>query len=44
MSDTVVERKGFGTRMKNSFTGIFFGIIMVIIGIVVLVINERSNE
>jgi len=43
MSDTVVERKGFGTRMKNSFTGIFFGIIMVIIGIVVLVINERSN-
>ncbi len=43
MSDTVVEKKGFGTRMKNSFSGIIGGIIFVIIGIVVLVMNERSN-
>ncbi len=43
MSDTVVEKKGFGTRMKNSFSGIFGGIIIIIIGIVVLIFNERSN-
>ena len=43
MSDTVVERKGFGTRMKNSFGGIISGIIFIIIGILVLVFNESSN-
>lgn len=43
MSDTVVEKKGFGTRMKNSLSGIIGGIIFVIIGIVILVINERGN-
>ena len=43
MSDTVVEKKGFGTRMKNSFSGIIGGIIFVIIGIILLVFNERSN-
>lgn len=43
MSDTVVEKKGFGTRMKNSFSGIVGGIVFVIIGIVVLIFNEKSN-
>ena len=39
MNDTVVEKKGFGTIMKNSFSGIVGGIIFVIIGIVVLIFN-----
>ena len=43
MSDTVVEKKGFGTRMKNSFSGILTGILLVIIGIGVLIWNEKSN-
>ncbi len=43
MSDTVVEKKGFGTRMKNSFSGILTGLLFVIIGIGVLIWNERSN-
>ncbi len=43
MNDSVTVKKGFGTRMKNSVSGIFGGIILVIIGIVVLVINERNN-
>ena len=43
MSDSVTVKKGFGTRMKNSVSGIFGGIILILIGIVVLVINERRN-
>ena len=43
MSDTIVERKGFGTRMKNSFSGVFGGIIILLIGIGILVFNERNN-
>ena len=43
MSDTIVERKGFGTRMKNSFSGIIGGIIILLIGIGVLIFNERNS-
>lgn len=43
MSDSVVVKKGFGTRMKNGFSGILGGIILVLIGIGVLIWNERSN-
>lgn len=43
MSDTIVEKKGFGTRMKNGFSGILTGILFVLIGIGVLVWNEKSN-
>ena len=43
MSDTIVERKGFGTRMKNSFSGVFGGIIILLIGIGILIFNERNN-
>lgn len=43
MNDTVTIKKGFGTRMKNSFAGIIGGIILIIVGICVLVWNERNN-
>ncbi len=43
MADTYVEKKGFLTNMKNSITGVFAGIILVIIGIGVLIYNERQN-
>lgn len=43
MNDSVVVKKGFGTRMKNGFSGILGGIILVLIGIGVLIWNERSN-
>ena len=43
MADTYVEKKGFFTNMKNSITGVFAGIILVIIGIGVLIYNERQN-
>ena len=43
MSDTVVETKGFGTKMKNAFGGIIGGILMFIGGIGLLIYNERQN-
>ena len=43
MNDSVTVKKGFGTRMKNAFSGIVGGIILIIIGIGVLVWNERKN-
>ena len=43
MNDSVVVKKGFGTRMKNGFSGILTGILFVLIGIGVLIWNERKN-
>lgn len=41
--DTYTEKKGFLTNMKNSIGGVFAGIIMIIIGIGLLIYNERQN-
>ena len=43
MSDTYTEKTGFLTNMKNSITGVFVGIILIIVGIGVLIYNERKN-
>lgn len=42
MSDTytVTTRTSWGSRLKNSFKGIFFGIILIIAGIILLFWNE----
>ena len=41
--DTIVEKKGFGTRMKNSVGGIFGGILIFLLGIGLLIFNEANN-
>ena len=41
--DTIVEHKGFGTRMKNSVGGIFAGILLLLIGIGILIFNEVNS-
>jgi hypothetical protein len=43
MNDSVTIKKGFGTRMKDSFSGIIGGFIFILIGIGVLIWNERNN-
>ncbi len=43
MNDSVVVKKGFGTRMKNGFSGILAGLLFILIGIGILVWNERNN-
>ena len=41
--DTIVEKNGFGTRIGNSFKGIFGGIIFILIGIGLLIFNEVNS-
>ena len=41
--DTIVEKKGFGTRIGNSVKGIFGGIIFILIGIGLLIFNEVNS-
>lgn len=42
MNDTVVVKNSFGGRIKNSLLAIPFGILFILIGIIMLVLNEKN--
>ena len=42
MDDQVVVKKTFGSRFKNSISGVLVGLLLIIIGIVMLACNEKN--
>lgn len=42
MNDNVVEKKTFGGKMKNSFLSIPLGMLFILLGILLLISNEKS--